>query len=402
MRISTQLMYDAGIKAIGKQQGELYRTQQQLSTGKRVMSPSDDPIASSRAVVVAQAQAGHEQYARNLDNAKSSLASYETVLGEIGTILADAKVLAVNAGNAALQDADRRSVAQELRGKFDQLLGLVNSQDGSGKFLFAGYRDETQPFGGSLAAVAYSGDDGIREAQASPSQTLTVGYNGAAIFRDVKNGNGVFAGTASTANLGSGVLQNGRSIDPSLWNGHTHSVQFSVGPGGTTYDVFDATSGITISSGNPYVSGNDIGFSGVRIQIKGEPATGDTFTVAPSQNQSVFETFKNIVAALETPTTGGAGKAQLQNQLNRAFVDFDQAIDQTLAARTRVGISQKQIDDLGAVNDTLKIQRQAELAELQDLDYAKVISDYTRQMTMLEAAQRTQAAIGKLSLFNLI
>jgi flagellar hook-associated protein 3 FlgL len=275
MRISTQLMYDAGIKAIGKQQGELYRTQQQLSTGKRVMSPSDDPIASSRAVVVAQAQASHEQYTRNLDSAKGTLASYETVLGEIGTVLADAKVLAVNAGNGALQDSDRRSLAQELRGKFDQLMGLVNSQDGSGKFLFAGYRDETQPFGGSLSAVAYAGDDGIRATQVSPSQTLTVGYNGAAIFRDIKNGNGVFAGSASSTNLGTGVLQNGRTTDPSLWNGHTHTIQFSAGPGGTTYDVVDTTSGTTVSAGVPYVSGNDINFSGVQIQIKGEPAAGD-------------------------------------------------------------------------------------------------------------------------------
>jgi flagellar hook-associated protein 3 FlgL len=395
-------MYDAGIKAISKQQGDLFKTQQQLSSGKRVLSPSDDPIASARAVVVAQAEAGHEQYTRNLDNAKNTLNLTESVLGDIGTVIADAKVLAVNAGNGALQDSDRRSLALELRGKFEQLLGLVNSQDGAGKYLFAGYQEQTQPFSGSLAAVSYNGDSGERQAQVSPSQTLPVSYSGAAIFRDIKNGNGTFVGSAAAANLGTGVLQNGRVVDSSVWNGDAYAIQFHVSAGTTTYDIVDTTSGSMVSSGTPYVSGGSIAFGGVQIEIKGDPANGDEFTISPSQNQSIFDTFKNIIGVLETPASSGVDKARLQNQLNRAFVDFDQASDQALAARTRIGVSQRQIDDLGSANDVQKVQRQSELAELQDLDYAKAISDYTRQMTILEAAQRTQAAISKLSLFNFL
>ncbi len=402
MRISTQLMYDAGIKAISKQQGDLFKTQQQLSTGKRVLSPSDDPIASARAVVVAQAEAGHEQYSRNLDNAKNTLNLTESILGDIGAVIADAKVLAVNAGNGALQDSDRRSLALELRGKFEQLLGLVNSQDGTGKYLFAGYQEQTQPFSGSLATVSYNGDSGERQAQVSPSQTLPVSHSGAAIFRDIKNGNGTFAGSTAAANLGTGVLQNGRMVDSTLWNGDAYAIQFDVSAGVTTFDVVNTTMGTTVSSGLPYVSGGSITFGGAQIEIKGEPANGDEFTVSPSQNQSVFDTFKNIIGVLEASTSSGADKARLQSQLNRAFVDFDQATNQALAARTRIGVSQRQIDDLSSANEVQKVQRQSELAELQDLDYAKAISDYTRQMTVLEAAQRTQAAISKLSLFNFL
>lgn len=402
MRISTQLMYDAGTKAISKQQGDLYKTQQQLDSGKRVLSPSDDPIASSRVVIVAQAEAGNEQYTRNLDNAKSALAQTESVLGEIGAVLADAKVLAVTAGNGALQDSDRHSIAQELRGKFEQLLGLANSQDGSGKYLFSGYREDTQPFSGSLSAVSYNGDNGDRQAQVSPAQTLSVGSNGAAIFRDIKNGNGVFAGSTAATNLGTGVLQNGRMVDTTLWNGDAYAIQFNVVAGATTYDIVDTTSATTISSGIPYANGGSITFGGIQVEIKGDPANGDTFTVAPSQNQSVFATLKNIITALESPTTSGADKAQFQNQMNRAFVDLDQASNQALATRTRVGAAQKQVEDLGSANDVQKEQRQSEMAGLQELDYAKAISDYTRQMTVLEAAQRTQAAISKLSLFNFL
>jgi flagellar hook-associated protein 3 FlgL len=402
MRISTQLMYDSGMRSISKQQGDLYTTQQQLGSGKRILSPSDDPIASSRAIIVAQAEAGNEQYTHNLENAKNALAQSESALGNIGAVIADAKVLAITAGNGALQDSDRRSIAQELRGKFEQLLGLANSQDGNGKYLFAGFREDIQPFSGSLSAVSYIGDNGEREAQVSPSQVLAVGSSGAAIFRDIKNGNGVFAGSVAAANSGTGVLQNGHMLDSTLWNGDAYAIQFNVVAGVTTYDIVDTTSASTISSGLPYVSGGSITFGGVQVEIKGDPADGDSFAVAPSQNQSIFDTFKNVIAALETPTTSGADKARFQNQMNRALVDFDQAANQAIAARTRVGASQKQVEDLGSANDVQKEQRQSELAGLQDLDYAKAISDYTRQLTVLEAAQRTQAAMSKLSLFNFI
>jgi flagellar hook-associated protein 3 FlgL len=402
MRISTQLMYDTGTKAIGKQQAELYRTQQQLSSGKRVMAPSDDPIASSRAVVVAQAQAGHEQYTRNLNFAKNSLAISESVLGDIGTVLSDAKILVLNAGSGALQDADRQSIAMELRGKFAQLLGLVNSQDGTGKYLFSGYQEGTQPFSGSLSSVSYNGDSGEREARISPSQLLAVGHSGEELFRDIKNGNGTFAGAAAAGNLGSGVLQNGQLIDSSLWNGDSFEIKFNVLAGTTTYDIVNTTTAVVVSAGSPFVSGENITFDGVQVAIKGNPADTDSFLVSPSQNQSVFETIKKVIVALETSTTSGAAKAQLQNRLNQTSLDLDQATNHVLAARTEVGAAQKQVEDLASANDVQKVQRQAELAELQDLDYAKAISDYTRQMTILEAAQRTQANISKLSLFNFI
>jgi flagellar hook-associated protein 3 FlgL len=402
MRISTQLMYDTGTKAISKQQGDLYKTQQQLGSGKRVLAPSDDPIASSRAVIVSQAVASTEQYTRNLDNAKNALAQSESVLGEVGTVIADAKVLAVTAGNGALQDSDRRSIALELRGKFDQLLALANSQDGSGKYLFSGFREETQPFSGSLSAVVYNGDNGERLAQVTPSQTLAVGIGGGSIFRDIKNGNGVFAGSTAATNSGTGVLQNGRVVDATLWNSDSYAIQFNVVAGATTYDIVNTTSATTVSGGVPYVNGGSISFAGIQVEIKGDPANGDTFAVAPSQNQSIFDTFKNLITALEAPTTSGADKASFQNNMNRAFVDLDQAANQALAARTRVGAAQKQVDDLGSANDAQKEQRQAELAGLQDLDYAKAISDFTRQTTVLEAAQRTQAALSKLSLFNFL
>jgi flagellar hook-associated protein 3 FlgL len=402
MRISTQLMYDSGINAIRRQQSDLYKTQQQLSTGRRTLTPSDDPVASARAVSVSQAKAGHEQFARNIEGATNSLAQTESILGEVSSILIDAKASAISGANGSLRDADRISLAKELRGKFEQLLSLANSQDGAGSHLFSGYSEATQAFSGALGNVSYNGDDGEREIQVSASRRVPVSLSGATVFRDIKSGNGVFESAAASANTGTGVIGGGRVLNPAAWNGDSYEVRFSVSSGTTTYDIVNTSSGATLSSGNAYASGGSISFAGVQVEIKGDPANGDRFSVAPSRNQSVFEAFNNLIVALEAPVVGEAAKAQLQNSLNRGFADLDQSAERVLSVRTQVGSSQKEIDQLGSINEAQKVLRESELAQLQDVDYAKAISDYTRQMTALEAAQRTYASVTKLSLFNFL
>jgi flagellar hook-associated protein 3 FlgL len=403
MRISTQFSYDAGIDAIRRKQEELFKVQQQLSTGRRVLTPSDDPVSSSRAVVVAQAKASHEQFARNIEGAKSVLASASSALSAVSEVISDAKALATTAGNGALVDGDRASLAKELRGKFSALMGLANTQDGAGSYLFGGFREASEPFVGTPgSAVAYNGDAGGREVAVSASRNIPVTFNGGAIFQDVKNGNSVFATSSAAGNIGTGVIDAGRMVNQSAWSDTTYTIQFSVTAGVTTYDVLDATNGTVLSSGNPYVKGEAIGFSGAQVAISGDPANGDQFALAPSQNQSLFQTLSGLIGALETPRTDNVSRANLRNALNRAVVDLNQGAEQVLSTRTQAGAWERELDDLSAVNERAKIHSESELSTLQDLDYAKTISDFNKFTTILEAAQRTQAMMSRLSLFEFL
>lgn len=399
MRISTQMIHDGGLNAIQRQQSELFKLQQQIGSGRRILTPSDDPVASSRAVVVSQAQATAQQHARNTGAAKDYLSAIESAVAELGAIVVGAKTLAIAGGNPTQSDADRATLAQDLRGKFQQLMAQANTQDGSGSYLFSGYAETTQPFSGSLGAVVYNGDAGEREVQVSDSRKMPVTLNGASLFQSIKNGNGVFATSAVASNTGAGVISGGRVLNPPAWNGDDYEIRFS---SAATYDVVNTTTATTVSSANAYASGGAIAFSGVQVEITGAPQAGDVFTLQPSTNQSVFETFNNLIKTLESPVTGAPAQAQLRNGLNRALGDLDRVLDQTLSARTLVGARQSELDSISFSNEDYLLRRSVELGELINLDYAKATSDLSRQLITLEAAQRSYVKITSLSLFDLI
>jgi flagellar hook-associated protein 3 FlgL len=402
MRISTQLMFDQGIASLQGQQSALLKLQQQLAAQKRVLTPSDDPVASARAVVVRQAKAGSDQYARNIDAAKSNLQELESVLGRMSSLVTDVKVVAGSAANGTLTDGDRAALAQELRGKFHELLGLANSRDGAGSYLFGGFSEASAPFGGSLGDIDYRGDAGQREAPVSASRQLPVTMSGAQLLQTIKNGNGTFTTAAGNGNTGTGVVDSGRVADPGAWSAHDYEIRFNVSAGTTTYDVVDTTTNAVLTSGAAFTSGGKIGVAGAEVAVTGAPANGDRFTLAPSANQSVFDTLSNLVAALEAPAGTATGTAALNNALNRTYADLDQAHGHLLSARASVGAWQREAEDLSALNEDQGVAHAAELSQLEDLDVAKAISDFSRVMNGLEAAQRSYAEINKLSLFRFI
>jgi flagellar hook-associated protein 3 FlgL len=139
---------------------------------------------------------------------------------------------------------------------------------------------------------------------------------------------------------------------------------------------------------------------GSSLKITGEPATGDGFSIAPSQSQSVFATIAHLVSALEGAAATPADNAKYANEIGFALANLDQASQNFTRVRTIIGARMNEIDSLGQLNENLGLQYQQTLSNLQDLDYAKAISDFTRQQTDLQAAQQSFVQIAKLSLFN--
>jgi flagellar hook-associated protein 3 FlgL len=399
MRISTGTIYDLGVAAINQQQAALVQTQQQLATGRRVATPADDPIAASQILESSQAQSVNTQYITNQGSAKNLLGQTDSVLGQVGTLLQDVRVLVISAGNPTLGNQDRATLATQLQGQYSELLGLANSADGSGGFLFSGYQGNTQPFSQSGTSVTYNGDEGQRLIQVSGSRQLPVSDNGADIFQRVKNGNGVFATGAAPANAGGGLIDGGQVMTPSALTGHTYQISFTTP---STYDVLDTTAATTVSSGNAYTSGNAISFGGMQMSIQGLPAAGDQFSVSPSTNQSVFATLQQLITVLQTPVSTPANNAALGNGLNGALQNIDQAMNKALTVRSAVGAREKELDALTSASSDADTQYQARLSVLQDTDYTKAISDLTRQQTALTAAQQTFAKVTGKSLFDFL
>ena len=408
MRISTQTIFETGTAQLGTLQSQLAKTQMQLSTNRRMLTPADDPIASARALEVTQSQSVNTQFSTNRQNARNSLSQVELALQSTTTLVQDVQTLTVNAGNGALASADRASLATELEGRLNDLLGIANTADGAGGYLFSGNKTTTQPFILTATGAQYQGDQGQRQLQVGSSRQMAISDSGSAVFENNVTGNGSFQTQAAAANTGSGIISTGSVTDTTLATGHAYAIAFAVSgsPAATTYTVTDSTTGLPVppppalATPQPYQDGQQIAFDGVAFDIKGAPADGDSFTVQPSQKESVFTTLTNLITALRAPATGAAGQAQLTNALNTAHDNLNSSLDNVLSVRASVGSRLKELDTLDSAGDDLNLQYASTLSNLQDLDQVSAISLFTQQQFTLQAAQKSFQMLSGLSLFN--
>jgi flagellar hook-associated protein 3 FlgL len=397
MRIATSMIFDAGVASINRQWSQLQHLQQQVATGRRLLAPSDDPVAAARALEVTQSRDILTQYATNQQNANSALGLAEAQMSSLNGMFARLKELTVQAGNATLTATDRKSIAFELRARFDELLSIANAADGQGQYLFSGFMGATKPFAGTVeGGVMYAGDDGQRKLQVSATRMLEVSDSGRDLFERIRNGNGTFVTNYAVGNAGTGVIDGGSVVGNFVTD--TYTISFAPSAGGLDYTVTGTTSG-PVATGT-YRSGDAISFNGASVVITGSPAATDTFTVSPSSSQSVFATLGNLIIALESSASQPADAAKYTNEIGFALRDLDQANDNFLRVRSMIGSRMNELESLGNVNQDLQLQYQQTLSNLQDLDYAKAISDLTRKQTDLQAAQQSFARISQLSLFN--
>lgn len=404
MRISTGMIFQRGLDAMQKQQSSLFQTQQHIAANKRVIRPSDDPVAASRAVETTQAKALNKQYADNQAAARDALALGESTLGNIGDVLQDARVLLVNATNGSLTADDRKSLALDLKAKLDQLIGLANTRDGAGGYLFAGYQEQAQPFTPTAAGAQYNGDQGRRELQVAPGRTLAVSENGVELFERLREGNGTFVTASATANTGNAAISVGRATGQ-VSGALQYQVEFALDANGAmTYTIFDSGANVIGAPDQPYTSGAaisiDTGAGALEFEISGEPAAGDIFTIEPAGQKNVFAMLSEAIAALERPLPDGAARAAFTEDMARSLQNVDNAFDRVLSVRTAMGASLRELDALNNVVQDNALHYEERLSELIDLDYAAALTQLVREQMALEAAQLSYQRVTSLSLFN--
>jgi len=196
MRISTLQAFNNGVTGLQRNYSNVTRTQEQISTGNRILTPADDPVASVRLLQLEQQQNVLSQYNSNLTAAKNSLAQEEVTLNSVNTVLQRVRELAVQAGNGALDPEDRKSIAAELREREDELLSLMNTRNARGEYLFSGFQGKTPAFVRAAdGSYSYQGDEGQRKLQIASSLNLPISDDGKSIFENVTNAgrlNGAF------------------------------------------------------------------------------------------------------------------------------------------------------------------------------------------------------------------
>ena len=193
MRISTSTIFDGGSARLTDLQAQLDRTSRQLGSGRKVLTPSDDPVAAARALEVQQSASINEQYAKNRLNLKNSLGVMDGSLSSMVDTLQGMQEQVIAAGNGTYCDSDRAAIAAVLQGQLDQLLSLANSTDGAGHQLFAGQQIGTPAFAADplSGAIAYQGDAAQQSVQVDGTRKMTINQAGETLF-PVLNGNNIF------------------------------------------------------------------------------------------------------------------------------------------------------------------------------------------------------------------
>ncbi|HKQ85022.1 MAG TPA: flagellar hook-associated protein FlgL [Steroidobacteraceae bacterium] len=398
MRISTAGIHQKAVSSMLQQQTVLSRTQNQIASGKRIQSPADDPVAAVHLLELDRALTEMDQFDRNSSAASNRLTLEEQALSDAGTLLQGIQELAVQANSAAIDAGGRGMLADELRGRLQELIALGNTRDANGEYLFAGFATKTQPFAQNGTSVSYFGDQGSRTIQVSPTQRVADSHSGYETFVVVPEGNGTFVTSVNTANTGSGSIASGSVTDASLWVPDDYTLRFT---SGTTYEVVNSAAAI-VATGTytPTTESTSIAFNGIQVNFSGSPATGDTFSIARSRTEDIFTTLNNLVDTLESSTAAGPDRAQFTSNMASALTQLQQTADHLLSVRAQVGTRLSGLETAQSSREDQKLELQRMQGELRDLDYAEAISRMNVQLVGLQAAQASYSRISQLSLFD--
>jgi len=400
MRISTSMIYDKGVGTIQQLWSNILHAQQEVATGRRVLTPADDPIAASRALDVNKSRTINAQYKVNQDTSTDNLKLLENKLMGMGDILQYMRVSALGAGNGILGPEELEFFAIDMRGQFDALLALANTQDVSGNYLFSGYRADVQPFQGTYGNITYEGDQGTRTIQVSSSRYMPVSLPGSDLFDNTRMMDGainVFPGSGNTGGVSVDISFNPTPPDTAS-TGRRFDVTYL---GADAYDVWEYIPGsgrIPIASDPsdpsfPSFTGPTFNIDGIRVDVS-SITVGDSFEVFVA-SKNVFDNLAVFIDTLKNP-----GPSGVISGVKFAVQNIDHALDTTLRVRAQVGSQLVELEQLGIINTDMDTQYAETLSRLQDCDYAEAMSRLTLLRTSLEAAQLSFLRISGLSLFN--
>lgn len=408
MRFSHIQLFNQGLQSFNRIQGDNLRLQEQISSGRRVLTPSDDPIAATRIQKLQDELTQNEQFQNNIRSIDLQLRAQETHIDGAEQILMRARDLTVQAGSGALTHADRQAIATEISSIRDEMLAIANARDGSGKYVFSGYQTNTPPYAEtSDGRIQYIGDDGERKLTISSTTTMSLTSKARAIFTDISSIGNTFATRADETNeaVPPATISLGEITDPSTFDSFFQNlpddfiIVFQNPP--TEYDILRRSGG-TFASSQPYVSGEDITIEGMTFSITGSPAAGDRFNIESRATQSVFETFDKLLLGLETLGDSGPDSIALSQVIGSSLESMDNTLNQMLQARTSIGSRLNVAENTLNVHKDVELLNQEILSDIRDIDYEEAISRLSYQSFVLEAAQQSFSRIANLSLFNFL
>lgn len=409
MRISTIQAFNNGISGIQKNYANAIKTQEQITTGNRILTPSDDPVASVRLLQLEQQQNVLGQYKENLTAANNALTQEEVTLNSVNTVLQRVRELAVEAGNGSRSAADLKSIAAELAEREEELYGLMNTKNARGEYLFSGFQGKSQPFvRAGDGSYSYQGDEGQRKLQVASSVDLAISDNGKKIFQNIINADRLDSAISNPIPAGSTLTASAPLVqdETAFAAGGSFpaagiTIEFDAAPNERNYRVINQDTNAVLSSGriDEDADPNQLVFQGISIKLSGQLVGGEQVSITndPSrQKQGVLDTIANLRRSLN----GEPGAQSVSDAVAASLANFDNAMTQVDSVRGEIGARLNVIETTLTDNEDTTLVNKAVQSSLREVDYPEALSKLALQSTILEAAQQSYVKISGLSLFN--
>jgi flagellar hook-associated protein 3 FlgL len=406
-RTSSANAYDSALRNISNRKSELASLQDQLSSGKRVVRPSDDPISAAIAERSLTRLSRIATDQRALDSQRNAITQSESALGQVTDAMQRFRELTVSAGNGAYSTAERKAITVELQGLRDQIFAISNTKDSNGLPLFGALGSALTPFVSPQQAIATDYTfNGLPGQMASNAVSIPNAMDGNSAFMLSATQN--FTISANTIPPSTLVNSQATVTNPAAITADTYTVTVtgidtSTSPGNTllSYDVTGSLSGTTSYTSVPYATGQTVavyGLGGLSMTLTGNPAVGDSLTINPGPSASLFKVLDTAIQSI-----GNASDSNTASQaVSQALGDIDIGMARISDVRSQAGEMLNRADRITSNQEGRSIQLEADRSRAEDLDMVKGISDFNSQQTGYSAALQTYASIQKLSLFNFI
>lgn len=414
MRISTQQVFLNNIDNISKTSADVFKTQQQLSTGKRVLQPSDDPLASAQIQKFKKEIARTEQYNSNIEVSERRLQLEENTIEQINNQSIRLRELTIQGKTGTLNDTDRAAIAAEVDQIIKSLDGLMNTKDVQGEFLFSGNKGFTEPYtiDPRTGRYVFNGDDGQRFLQVGPETKVASTDSGFDIFETVPKVSGyVIADINQTSRqIASNEIKDADAFD--AFTVERGALQITFNDGAGTFSVTDSqTPPQPVSSDDtPPVVLTNVAFNdGDVIKVAGTELTignitaDSTITVDAISQHNILNTALDLKAELENADfTTQEGKDKFNERMDHILENLSGIEELNVGTRANIGGRLNTLEQQMSVNTDYELFTTESLSAFEDLDYNEAISQFQLQQTVLQAAYSSFARVQDLNLFNFL
>ncbi|SUI89320.1 Hook-filament junction protein [Shewanella putrefaciens] len=402
MRLSSAQIFNQSITSVLQKQTATSKILEQLSSGKKVNTAGDDPVAALGIDNLNQRNALVDQFMKNIDYATNHLKQTESQLGQADTLISSMKDMMLQGSNGSMTSAERQTIADDLRKSLDQLLAIANTKDESGNYLFAGNKTDTLPFQfDANGKIIYQGDSGVRSAIIASGIQLDTNVAGDTTFIKSPNAIGDYSVNYLPSQKGEFNVSSAKldGVTPSLSDYKINILDD--GAGGINVEVTDtATPANVISAAAPFDPAAPLTFDGVELKLTGKPAIGDSFTVHQESEVSIFDTFSKAIDLFENgdQVQTPSGQSELAQLLNNIQSGVKQMSQQQGLAGNSLKILEKYTDK----HTDEKLINTSALSKLEDVDYATAITEFEKQQLALNAISSVFSKVGSVSLFDYI